>query len=309
MTPASAPSRTSAPPRATDSLDWLEVAIDAPEPAHETAVAALHASGSTGAWIVGAREVRGYYPVTVRDPARAFAEAWRDLGGGAPPAVAVRRVPFEDWTEGWRRSVKPIAVTPGLWVAPPDAPPPSGGWPVGALVLRVLPGLGFGTGAHPTTRALLAWLAADPVFDDALDVGTGSGVLAIAAARLGARRVIGLDVDPLALGNAAGNLRANAVEDRVHLVRGSVDAIDGSARFDRVLANLDRSTLERLLPEIAKRCAPHGRVGLAGLLAHERDPIVERARAAGLSLVDEEVAADQAAGDEWWSGWLAPEGG
>ena len=301
MTPARAASPS------TEAVDWFEVVVDVSEELHEIVVAALHASGSIGSWISDGGEVRGYYRLETGDPARPFAEAWRRLVETDPPAVAVGVVPSEDWTRGWRESVRPVAVTPRLWVAPPDAPPPEG-WPDDAMVVRVMSGLGFGTGSHPTTRALLRWLAAEPEFDDALDVGTGSGVLAIAAARLGAERAIGLDLDPLALENAAGNLRFNAVEARVHLVRGSVDAVDARARFDRVLANLDRTTLEALLPALASRCAPTGRLGIAGLLAGERGPIVERALGTGLSLVDEEIADDEAAGETWWSGWLAPEG-
>lgn len=290
--------------RPAPTRDWLEIVIDAPEADHDTVVASLHDSGSTGAWIPDSGEIRGYYPIAVGDPAVAFASAWRELADGRdPPVVAVRPVPDEDWIERWRETVGPTAVTERLWVAPPEAPPPAGGWPAGALVLRIVPGLGFGTGTHPTTRALLRWLAADPDIDEALDVGTGSGILAIAAARLGASRAVALDLDPMALENAAGNVRTNAVEGRVRLVRGSIDSIAESARFDRVLANLDRSTLAAILPDLAARCAPGGRVGLAGLLASEREPTLERARASGLTLVDEDIQADGAAGDRWWSGW------
>lgn len=290
--------------RPAPSRAYLEIVVVAPETARDTVVAALHASGSTGAWIADRGEIRGYYPAAVGDAARGFAAAWRELTGGEdPPAVAVRPVPDEDWIAKWRETAGPTSVTERLWVAPPGAPPPPGGWPANALVLRILPGLGFGTGTHPTTRALLRWLAADPDFDAALDVGTGSGILAIAAARLGASRAVAIDLDPLALENAAENVRSNAVEGRVALVRGSIDSIAGAARFDRVLANLDGPTLAAILPDVAARCASRGRVGLAGLLATEREATLQRARAAGLTLVDEATEADEAAGDLWWSGW------
>lgn len=295
-----APARPAPDPPAA----WLEVEVRVPADREETVVAALDASGSTGAWVAERGAVRGYYRAPAAEAVAGFRAAWRDLTG-APfdHPLETRLVPHEDWTARWRETVGPVRVSDRLWVAPPDAPPPEPGWPADAVVVRILPGLGFGTGTHPTTRALLKWLEAEPGFATVLDVGTGSGVLAIAAARLGARRAVGLDVDAMALENAAGNVRASGVGGAVRLVRGTLDAI-GPTRFDRVLANLDRTTLAGILPDLAARCADGGRVGIAGLLAEERDGALEGARRAGLEPVDEDVAEDAAAGDVWWSGWL-----
>lgn len=298
MTSPRAPSGTSRPV-------WVELEVRVPERDEETVVAALDRGGSAGGWVAAPGVVRGYWRGAAADAVSAFHAAWRDLApDGEPPDLSARLIPDEDWTARWRETVEPIAVGPRLWIAPPDAPPPPGGWPDGAVLVRILPGLGFGTGTHPTTRALLRWLESEPGYATVLDVGTGSGVLAIAAVRLGARLAVGLDPDPMALENAAGNARASGAGDAVRLVRGTIDAI-GPVRFDRVVANLDRTTLEAILPDLAARCADDGRLGVAGLLAGEREPVLAVARAAGLEPVDEDVSRDAAAGDVWWSGWLA----
>lgn len=274
----------------------------------ETVLAALDLAGARGSWVVSPGVVRGYFDPGAADPQAAFREAWSALAaGGLPLDVSLSDVPDTDWTATWRSAARPVAATPRLWVAPPDAGPPEAGWPPGALVLRIQPGAGFGTGGHATTRALLAWLDGDRGRGPVLDVGTGSGVLAIAAARLGAVRSVGLDLDRDALANAAENRARNGVQDRVALVAGSLEALRPGVRFERVLANLDAATLARLLPQLAARVTPGGRLGAAGLAAGERAAFLARASASGLALLDEHAEADLALGDEWWSGWLTPD--
>lgn len=286
---------------------WRELEVRAPAAEEERVVAALDLAGSRGSWTPAAGVVRGYFDADEAAPDVAFRRAWAALAGD-PDRFDLRLVdvPPTDWTAPYRAAARPVAATARLWVAPPDAAAPEEGWPAAAVVVRIQPGAGFGTGGHATTRALLAWLDSEPGADTVLDVGTGSGVLAIAAALLGTRHAVGLDPDLDALANAAENRRSNRVENRVALVAGTVDALRGDARFDRVLANLDAATLDRLLPDLASACAQGGRVGVAGLLAAERDACLDRARAAGLVLLDERTEPDPALGDAWWSGWLAP---
>jgi ribosomal protein L11 methyltransferase len=171
----------------------------------------------------------------------------------------------------------------------------------------IQPGQGFGTGSHPTTRALLTWLEAEPG-ERVLDVGCGSGVLGVAALLLGARFAVGLDPDPDALANADENRRRNGVGRELRLVRGSVEAISEPVRFDRVLANLDRGTLDRLVDTLVARCAPAGRIGIAGLLAAEAEGFRAILRACPVEIVDERTDADASTGDVWWSAWLARAG-
>lgn len=265
-------------------------------------VAALDAAGAAGSWTLAPGRVRGYFPRSASRPDGAFREAWRRIADRpCPPVVALRRAAPTDWVARWRSTIRPVRISGRLWIAPPDAAPPA---EPDALVVRILPGMGFGTGSHPTTRALLRWLEAEPDFESVLDVGTGSGVLAIAAARLSARIAVGVDLDPDAVANAAGNRALDPRGDRVALLVGTLDAIAPGARFDRVLANLDAPTLGELLPALAHACAPGGRVGVAGVLAAERGAVVARARSAGLRLLDQRLARAPSVGDRWWSGWL-----
>jgi ribosomal protein L11 methyltransferase len=168
----------------------------------------------------------------------------------------------------------------------------------------IRPGQGFGTGSHPTTQALLRWLEADPG-ERVLDVGCGSGVLGIAALHLGARFAIGLDIDRDAIANAEENRRLNGVETVLGLVAGTLDSLAAGARFDRVVANLDRRALEPLAGELVERCAPGGRLGVAGLLLEERASFLRALDVLPVELLDERAEEDEGPGDTWWSAWIA----
>ncbi|MFN2383214.1 MAG: 50S ribosomal protein L11 methyltransferase [Gemmatimonadota bacterium] len=278
--------------------------------------------GTLGAWNERPDRTRAYFDGPVPGLEVTFAAVWRAFTGAECPCGLSRR-PVEpaDWVAAWRVAVRPVAVTPSLWIAPPAAPPDAV-LGVDDRVIWIEPGEGFGTGTHPTTQALLRWLAAGPAAGiplggAVLDLGTGSGVLALTALACGARRATGLDLDAAALGNAAQNRALNRRERDCALVRGSIDAIAPGARFDVVLANLDGRTLPPLLSRLAAHCAVEGRVGVAGLLLSERGGVLAGARTAGLRLLEETASADPfplpdppdgaaAPEDVWWSGWFAP---
>jgi len=183
--------------------------------------------------------------------------------------VASVDVPDEDWA---RRSQENLtAVTVGrIIVAPPWValgPEPT------ALVVVIQPSMGFGTGHHATTRLCLAALQAIPIADrEVLDVGTGSGVLAIAAARLGAARAVGIDCDPDAIQSAGENLVLNPAVTRVRF-----ETVDLSAMplpvVDVVTANLTGALLIRSAPVLVAAVRSGGTLVLGGLLAHERDDV------------------------------------
>ena len=267
-------------------------------------VAALALCGTRGAWCERPGSVRGYFDDgSPEDLRRAFRAAWREVAPDLPaPEVRIHPVPERDWLAPFRAAARPVAVGERLWVTPPETAP-EGGWDSRAIVVTILPGQGFGTGSHPTTRALLRWLEVEPGFTTVLDIGTGSGVLALAGLALGARRALGLDVDLAALENAAVNRRLNGAP-ALALVGGSTRALREGVRFDRVVANLDRATLESLVPDLVRRVAPGGRLGLAGLLKGEEGTIVALAARAGWELAASSMEADQATGDPWWSGWF-----
>jgi ribosomal protein L11 methyltransferase len=190
----------------------------------------------------------------------------------------VEELPEEDWGETWKKDLRPLTagrvfVRPS-WI---DAPPPPG-----AVEVVLDPGMAFGTGSHPTTalclEALSDALAARPGAS-VLDVGTGSGLLAIAAAKLGARRVAGNDNDPVAVKVAVENAEANHVS--VTLTTAGLEALEGG--FDVVVANILANTLVELAPAVRSRLAPGGLLFLAGILGPQEDEVRDAYLALGLT--------------------------
>ena len=179
--------------------------------------------------------------------------------------LATQPVPEVDWDALWRRHHRPVAVGRRLLVAPPwDVPRAPG-----REVLVIEPGMAFGTGQHATTRGCLEAIESAVEAGgvrSALDVGTGSGVLAIALARLGVERVVALDVDPAVVPLARANLALNGAA-RVALLAGPLAALRG--RFDLVVANLLAEAIVAEAGALAGAVAPRGRLVLSGLLAEQ----------------------------------------
>jgi len=199
------------------------------------------------------------------DARAACADAAASLGRPVPD-VTLRDVEEQDWVRTTQAQFAPIEVAPGLWIVPTWCEPPTRD----ALVLRLDPGLAFGTGSHPTTSLCLRWLAANLRGGESLlDYGCGSGILAIAAAKLGASRVVGTDVDPQAIVASRDNATLNgATADFV-----DPDALDAGA-FDVVVANILANPLVLLAPAIAARVRPGGRLVLSGILEPQADTVL-----------------------------------
>jgi ribosomal protein L11 methyltransferase len=184
-------------------------------------------------------------------------------------------VPERDWNAEWKVGLEPVRVG-GLVITPP--------WRATGDAAEVLisPAQAFGTGHHETTTGCVAALQElDLRGRSVLDVGCGTGVLAICAARLGAGDVIAVDIDPLAVEATADNAERNGVTVDVRL--GSVEAA-GAGPFDVVLANLDTATLSRGAPLLAERVAPRGTLIASGVSGERMDEAVAALSATGLSV-------------------------
>lgn len=198
------------------------------------------------------------------DAAALVAAACARAGIAVPPH-RVEPVAEQDWVRASRDQFTPIRISPRLWIVPSWHEPPD----PAAINLLLDPGLAFGTGSHPTTRLCLGWLEREiRGGESVLDYGCGSGVLAIAALKLGAARADGVDIDAQALLAARANALHNQVQVSFH---GAVDDIQQPAQI--VVANILAYPLIVLAPLIARLTAARGRLALAGLLTHQADEV------------------------------------
>jgi ribosomal protein L11 methyltransferase len=215
--------------------------------------------------------------------------------------ISIRRLARQDWAESWKRHFKPIAIGSRLLIKP--------SWskrrPAKNQAVIVLdPGLSFGTGHHPTTTFCLRQLAAwrQPAKTQSLlDIGTGSGILAIAAAQLGCAPVDAIDSDPQAIRMARMNARRNHVDDRITFQQQDIArfASVSRQRYDVICANLTSDLLMRYSRPISRRLLLGGTLILAGILQQEFAAVEQHYVRAGLRLMVSQ------AGNEWRSGAFA----
>ena len=184
----------------------------------------------------------------------------------AIPSYTTVPVEEQNWVQLTQAQFEPIRVSDRLWIVPSwhEAPDPE------AIIIVLDPGMAFGTGSHPTTRLCLEWLDRTVEGGESLlDYGCGSGILAIAAARLGATPVTGVDIDPQAVVAAEYNAERNAVTARF---ADSAHAIEG--QFDIVVANILSNPLKALAPAICGHVRAGGRLALSGILAEQADDLI-----------------------------------
>lgn len=265
---------------------WLAVRVR-PGESREAALEALFAAGSMGVHEAG-EELRTHFPDGT-DPE----DVRRTVRAMAPDAeVELEWTPAVDWSEAWKHGVGahdlgPLTVAPP-WLAEQHDP---------ARTIVIEPGMAFGTGEHETTRGVVRLLQ-DRIRpgDRVADLGAGSAILAIAAAKLGAAWVAAIEIDEDAIRNAEENVTRNGVADRVQVLLGDAGTLlPLVAPVQLVVANIISSILLDLLPAIAAALAPGGRAILSGILLAERDMMLEAFRERGW-----EVLAEDAEG-AWWS--------
>ena len=261
-------------------MAWLSISFEL-EAAHVEAVSeALLESGAASVEVTDAEAGSGAERPLFDEQGDGPARAWRrsrvsalvaentDAGallaaacaraGIAPPPHRSDRLDDQDWVCASRDQFKPIRISRRLWIVPTwhEAPDP------GAINLMLDPGLAFGTGSHPTTRLCLRWLERTVRGSESvIDYGCGSGILAIAAMKLGAGRARAVDIDPQALLAARRNALQNRVEVSFHSAAG---AIRQPAQI--VVANILAHPIIVLAPALARLTAPSGRLALSGVL-------------------------------------------
>ena len=186
--------------------------------------------------------------------------------GASVPSHTIAAVADDDWVRKSHEQFQPICIAPGLWIVPSWCDPVE----ASAINLRLDPGLAFGTGSHATTRMCLRWLASQLAGGETvLDYGCGSGILAIAAAKLGAASASGTDVDAQAITASRENANLNKVATRFD----TPDAFD-TATYDVVVANILANPLRLLAPLLAARVRVGGRIVLSGILAAQATAVI-----------------------------------
>ena len=191
------------------------------------------------------------------DAGDALARVSAEMGLGVP-AHTIAAVADDDWVRKTQQQFQPICIAPGLWIVPSWCEPVD----AKAINLRLDPGLAFGTGSHPTTRMCLRWMTQHLAGGETvLDYGCGSGILAIAAAKLGAAAVAGIDVDLQAINASRDNAGLNNVAARFDL-----PGAFGAGKYDLVIANILTNPLQLLAPLLAARVRAGGHIVLSGIL-------------------------------------------
>ncbi len=254
---------------------WLEVEVYCGEARRDEAVELLIASGSAGV-VDNDTSITAYLPVNdgVEERYATLKEELQQMDFHSTTR------PFKelDWTTEWKRFIKPTAISRGLLIKPTweEIEPRSG-----QVVVEIDPGMAFGTGDHPSTRMCLKALESiisERQIGDILDVGTGAGVLAIAARRLGVERVVGIDTDVTALKVARKNARLNRVS--ITISGTPVERVCG--RFALIVANIIAEELVRISEDLVKRMAPDGLLILSGIVKERLNEVLDRYKLLGL---------------------------
>ncbi len=197
--------------------------------------------------------------------AEAARRAVQQLPGTDFSHTAIQAVPEQDWVRLTQSQFDPVEITPEFWVVPSWHTAPE----QARTVLRLDPGLAFGTGTHPTTGMCLRWIAQHPGQASVLDYGCGSGILAIGAALCGGGKVVAVDIDPAAVLAS----QTNAVANGVHIASGTPELAVGM--YNLVVANILATPLKVLAPLLCKHVAPGGRLLLAGILERQCEELTQ----------------------------------
>ena len=210
--------------------------------------------------------------------------------------VAEQKIEQRNWNADWEKSIQPQLIEP-FYVYP--------SWnkkviPMNTIPIMIDPKMAFGTGTHETTRLLLSWLpSAVRKNDQVLDAGTGTGILGIAASKLGACSIEGFDIDPWSVDNVAENIERNNV-DNFKTYHGSIEQVQPNQKFDIILANINTLALRELLPEFKKYLKKEGSLLISGLLRIDIPLFKDQVIKGEFTILEQNEA------QEWSALWLKP---
>lgn len=272
---------------------WIKLTIETTPGGLDIMAALLIEHGAGGVQVEPAA-VSAYFPAGASWPERlrGIARAIADLPPGSilgSRRVTTEEVPDTDWTHCWREHFRPLRVGARLVVSPswidyPQLP--------GDVVVRLDPAGAFGSGEHPTTAMALTMLE-QVVTPGArvVDVGTGSGILALAAAGLGAARVWALDIDETAVSCARENVRVNRLDAVISVKEGTLSGLD-EGPVDVIVANIVAHVLVQLVPEVTGRLRPGGTLVAGGIIRQREGDVLRALSAAGLVVTDRQVRGE-----------------
>ena len=262
-------------------FSWLQLSVRADPSTFDAVSNFLMERGSPGV-VIKKSEVQAYFDSSgehgsIKKDVRSFLRGISEIHPEAEtPRLQWKILKDRNWNSSWHRFFRPQKIGKAFWVTPP--------WATSPIlhrrqVITIEPGMAFGTGTHATTRGCMEYIErVAPLVRatkfNALDVGTGSGILAIALVKLGASGVWAVDLDPVALQVARENLRFNHVQEKIHLADGKLGQIRKS--FSVVVANLTAETILDLAGALKTKVAPRGFLILSGILNPKSGQVINQ---------------------------------
>jgi ribosomal protein L11 methyltransferase len=270
-----------------DNQEWIELSVHFSSETKEAVSNFLFDQGAAGL-VEGDESLTAYFPpqydsMDLQKKMREYLSELNEMGlNCAAPVVSTQKIIQKDWNAEWKKHYQMVTVQNRLlikpsWLDNPVVSPPH--------VIEIDPQMAFGTGTHATTRLLLEFCV-DTIKggESVLDIGTGTGILAIAAAKLGAADIIAFDVDPIAIETACSNIKKNNVFEHIHLYVGTLHALKNS-RFSVIFMNINRIEILKLLPMMSEFLDYKGQILISGILSEEEPLMMPAIQKAGLTMV------------------------
>ena len=275
-----------------NDVEWLEVCIDTDPAFHDALTSFLFDSGCNGVVTEDFNDhaLKAYLPFSdnledLKFRIYSYLADLREISPGIVSRVQFNRIPDQDWGVKWRAFFHPVKISSQLLILPAWEPIPE---KVPAHVIRIDPGPAFGTGQHATTKLCLKAMEAFQKRHTGpwtmLDVGTGSGILAIYGEKLGADRVAAIDIDPDAVDWAARNISLNGRSTIIELSTASIDTL--VTRFPLICANLILNEIVRLVPRFSQLLKPGGYLIVSGILADQVKTVNDMLEKSGLTCLE-----------------------